>query len=60
VLRWHVQLGNVAIPKSVHAERIRENAQIFDFSLDDDEMAVLSALDEPGRLGPDPETMDLS
>jgi 2,5-diketo-D-gluconate reductase A len=60
VLRWHVQLGNVAIPKSVHAERIRENAQIFDFSLDDDEVAVLSALDEPGRLGPDPETMDLS
>jgi 2,5-diketo-D-gluconate reductase A len=59
VLRWHVQRGTIVIPKSVHAERIRENAQIFDFELDDGQMAMLSAMDKPGRLGPDPETMDL-
>jgi len=58
VLRWHVQLGNVVIPKSVHAERIRENARIFDFSLDDADMAALSAMTEPGRVGPDPDTMN--
>ena len=60
VLRWHVQLGNIVIPKSVHTDRIRENAQIFDFTLDDDQMAVLSSLDEPGRLGPHPDEMSLA
>src|SRR4051812_38372979 len=58
VLRWHLQLGFVVIPKSVRAERIRENFDIFDFSLTDGEMAMLSALDGPGRVGPDPETMN--
>ena len=58
VLRWHIQLGNVVIPKSVHAERIRENVDVFDFELTTEEMAVLSALDGPGRVGPDPETMN--
>ena len=58
VLRWHIQLGNVVIPKSVRPERIRENIDVFDFELTTDEMAVLSALDGPGRVGPDPETMN--
>jgi diketogulonate reductase-like aldo/keto reductase len=58
VLRWHVQLGNVVIPKSVRAERIRENFDVFGFSLTDDEMAALSALPGPGRVGPDPLTMN--
>jgi 2,5-diketo-D-gluconate reductase A len=56
VLRWHIQLGIIAIPKSVRAERIKANIDVFDFTLTDGEMAVLSALDEPGRFGPDPET----
>src|SRR4051794_20617188 len=60
VLRWHVQLGNIVIPKSVHSDRIRENAQIFDFTLDDAAMAALSSLQGPGRLGPDPDDMDLA
>lgn len=55
VLRWHLQLDIIAIPKSVRAERIRENLDVFDFELSADEMATLSALDSPGRLGPDPE-----
>ncbi|WP_052889256.1 aldo/keto reductase [Thermogemmatispora carboxidivorans] len=56
VLRWHVQLGLVVIPKSVHAERIRENCQIFDFELSQEEVAAISALDTGVRLGPDPDT----
>ena len=58
VLRWHIQLGVIAIPKSVRPERIRENLDIFDFELASDEIAALSALDGPGRVGPDPDTMN--
>jgi 2,5-diketo-D-gluconate reductase A len=42
ILRWHVQLGNIAIPKSVTPERIRENIEIFDFELSDKEMAAIA------------------
>jgi 2,5-diketo-D-gluconate reductase A len=45
VLRWHLQLGNVVIPKSVMPERIRENAEVFDFDLSDEEMAAIATLD---------------
>ncbi len=41
ILRWHVQFGNIAIPKSVTAEQIRENIEIFDFELSDEEMTVI-------------------
>lgn len=54
VLRWHVQLGNVVIPKSVTPSRIRENIAVFDFTLDAEDLAGLAALDEGRRLGPDP------
>ncbi|KKZ69756.1 aldo/keto reductase [Streptomyces showdoensis] len=54
VLRWHVQVGNVVIPKSVTPSRIRENIAVFDFELDAEDMAGLTALDEGRRLGPDP------
>ncbi|MET8781320.1 aldo/keto reductase [Streptomyces sp. NPDC049097] len=56
VLRWHIQLGNVVIPKSVTPARIRENIEVFDFSLDTEDMAAISALNEDRRLGPDPAT----
>jgi 2,5-diketo-D-gluconate reductase A len=46
VLRWHVQLGLVAIPRSSNPDRIAQNIDILDFSLDPDEMAALSALDQ--------------
>jgi 2,5-diketo-D-gluconate reductase A len=55
VLRWHIQLGCVVIPKSTQEERIRENIDVFDVDLTDAEMAALSALSEPGRVGPDPD-----
>jgi 2,5-diketo-D-gluconate reductase A len=56
LLRWHLQLGNVVIPKSVTPERIRENIDVFDFELGADEMAALARLDAGERTGPDPAT----
>lgn len=59
-LRWHVERGDIVFPKSMKAERMRENFDIFDFSLTQDEVAQISALDrgEDGRQGPNPDTFD--
>ncbi|MCZ4506982.1 aldo/keto reductase [Streptomyces sp. ActVer] len=54
VLRWHVQLGNVVIPKSVTPSRIKENIDVFDFSLDTEDIAAISALNEDRRVGSNP------
>jgi diketogulonate reductase-like aldo/keto reductase len=56
VIRWHLQLGNVVIPKSVTPSRIVENADVFGFELDDDDVASLTALDRGERTGPNPDT----
>jgi 2,5-diketo-D-gluconate reductase A len=56
ILRWHIQLGNVVIPKSVTPERICENLELFDFELSDEEMSSFAALDAGERIGPDPKT----
>jgi 2,5-diketo-D-gluconate reductase A len=58
VLRWHLQLGNVVIPKSVTPARIRENFAVFDFELSDADVATLSALDRGLRTGPDPDELN--
>jgi diketogulonate reductase-like aldo/keto reductase len=58
VLRWHIEQGISVIPKSVRAARIAENIDIFDFALDTDEIAAISALDTGVRGGPDPESVD--
>jgi diketogulonate reductase-like aldo/keto reductase len=58
VLRWHIEHGLSAIPKSVRPERIVENIDIFDFVLTTDEMAAIDALDTGVRGGPDPEIVD--
>ncbi|WP_086793067.1 aldo/keto reductase [Streptomyces thermovulgaris] len=60
VLRWHLQQGNIVIPKSVTPSRIRENIEVFDFRLDDEDLAAISALNEDRRLGPDPATFNLA
>jgi len=58
VLRWHMQLGNVAIPKSVTPERIAANIDVFDFELTGDEMVTIDTLGNGERRGPDPETFN--
>lgn len=56
ILRWHIQLGNMVIPKSITPARIEENIRVFDFTLDDADMAAIAELDDPaGRTGPDPD-----
>jgi 2,5-diketo-D-gluconate reductase A len=58
VVRWHLQIGNVVIPKSVTPERIEQNFDVFDFHLSEREMAAIEALDAGERTGPDPATFD--
>jgi len=58
VLRWHIEHGVSAIPKSVRPARIAENFDVFDFALTQDEIASIDALDTGVRGGPDPETID--
>ncbi len=56
ILRWHIQLGNVVIPKSVTPERITSNFDVFGFELSNDEIQQINALDTAdGRTGPDPD-----
>jgi len=55
VIRWHVQLGLIVIPKSVTPARIVQNLDVFGFALDTNDMAAMASLDtENGRIGPDP------
>ncbi len=57
ILRWHLQQGNVVIPKSVTPERIAENFDVYGFSLDADDLARIDGLDDDkGRIGADPRT----
>ena len=58
ILRWHLQHGVSAIPKSVKPARIAENIDVFDFALSPAEVAAIDALDTGVRGGPDPEAID--
>ncbi|WP_290062100.1 aldo/keto reductase [Amycolatopsis solani] len=58
VLRWHLQLGNVVIPKSVTRSRIEENFDLFEFTLTEDEVESLSPLNRDERTGPDPDSFN--
>ena len=57
VLRWHIQRGDIVFPKSVTPQRVKENFEIFDFELEPNDIAGISALDrgEEGRTGPNPD-----
>jgi 2,5-diketo-D-gluconate reductase A len=59
ILRWHLQLGNVVIPKSVTPSRIAENFDVFGFELTADEVTSITALDKGFRTGPDPDEFNL-
>jgi 2,5-diketo-D-gluconate reductase A len=59
MLRWHLQEGRAAIPKSVKPARIAENFDVFDFELTADQLARIDALDTGVRGGPEPETITL-
>jgi len=54
-LRWHIDIGNVVIPKSVTPSRIRENFELFDFELDPDDVVAIDKLNKDERTGPDPD-----
>ncbi|OZM72403.1 oxidoreductase [Amycolatopsis antarctica] len=58
VLRWHLQVGNVVIPKSVTPSRVAENIDVFDFELADDDIAAIGELDTGTRTGADPDVFD--
>jgi 2,5-diketo-D-gluconate reductase A len=58
ILRWHLQLGNIVIPKSVTPERIRDNFDVFDFELSVADMGDINALDRGNRIGDDPEVLN--
>lgn len=60
VLRWHLQLGNVVIPKSVTPARIEENVDLFDFELSGEQMETIADLDAGERTGPDPDAFDVT
>jgi 2,5-diketo-D-gluconate reductase A len=60
VLRWHIERGDIVFPKSVTPERIKENTEIFDFELSDEDIDAITALDkgEAGRMGPNPDNFN--
>lgn len=60
VIRWHIQNGLVVIPKSVHADRIAQNIDVFDFELNSDDMTVIDSMETGERTGPDPEVANFT
>lgn len=60
LIRWHIQLGNIVIPKSVNPDRIVSNFDVFDFELSEQDLASIATLDDGTRLGPDPRTFNFT
>ncbi|PHM66298.1 2,5-didehydrogluconate reductase A [Xenorhabdus stockiae] len=60
VIRWHLDSGMIAIPKSVTPSRIKENFDVFDFRLEKEDLTIMAGLDIGKRLGPNPDTYNLT
>jgi 2,5-diketo-D-gluconate reductase A len=60
IIRWHLHIGNIVIPKSVNPERIASNFDVFDFELSEGDVTSISSLDNGTRLGPDPRTFNFT
>jgi 2,5-diketo-D-gluconate reductase A len=60
LIRWHNQIGNIVIPKSVNPERIVSNFDVFDFELSEQDIASIASLEDGTRLGPDPRTFNFT
>ncbi|MED5811861.1 aldo/keto reductase [Mycolicibacterium sp. 050232] len=60
LIRWHIHLGNIVIPKSVNPARIVSNFDVFDFDLDESDMSAIATLETETRLGPDPRTFNFT
>lgn len=58
VIRWHIQRGIIVLPKSTHAERIKQNFEVFDFNLSVDDMTAISAINTGKRNGADPDNFN--
>ncbi|WP_018657890.1 aldo/keto reductase [Actinomadura flavalba] len=59
-LRWHIQRGDVVFPKSSSRSRMEENFALFDFGLSADDMSAISARNRDHRVGPDPDTFNVT
>jgi 2,5-diketo-D-gluconate reductase A len=55
IIRWHLQLGNLVIPKTTRLERLIENFNVFDFALSESQMNQMATLDSGLRMGPNPD-----
>ena len=60
VIRWQLQLGNIVIPKSTHPDRMRQNLAAGQITLEQDELAAITALESGVRIGADPATAAFS
>ncbi|MDO4913280.1 MAG: aldo/keto reductase, partial [Bifidobacteriaceae bacterium] len=58
VIRWHIQRGVIVLPKSTHAERIRQNLDVFDFELNSEDMVAINAINTNQRNGADPDNFN--
>jgi 2,5-diketo-D-gluconate reductase A len=58
ILRWHIQRGNIVFPKSQNPDRLKQNFDIFDFELSDDDVLAIDGIGGENRVGPDPETFN--